>query len=79
VSPAGKEGPGGRRLLLVDDNSDYVDSLARVLQRAAILIALTGWGPPHDGRAAKEAGFDDCLVKPVEVEQIERVLQAVTR
>ncbi len=128
ASPA--SAPGGRRLLLVDDNNDFVDSLARVLQRmghqvrveydgeaglsaarefrpqvafldigmprmngfelarrlraesdtaAAILIAVTGWGQAHDRRAAKEAGFDDYLVKPVEVEQIERVLQAVTR
>jgi len=128
ASPAAA--PGGRRLLLVDDNTDFVDSLARVLQRmghqvrveydgeaglsaarefrpqvafldigmprmngfelarrlraesgtaAAILIAVTGWGQPHDRRQAKEAGFDDYLVKPVEVEQIERVLQAVTR
>jgi PAS domain S-box-containing protein len=38
------------------------------------LIALTGYGGESDRRKGVEAGFDDHLVKPVEIEQLRRVL-----
>jgi CheY-like chemotaxis protein len=42
-----------------------------------VLVALTGYGQPQDRRLSIEAGFDAHLVKPVSIEQIERVLGIV--
>ena len=42
--------------------------------RNAVLIALTGWGQEHDKQAAKAAGFDEHLTKPVDPNDVERVL-----
>ena len=39
-----------------------------------MLIALTGWGQEEDKRRAVEAGFNAHLTKPVEVEQIRKLL-----
>jgi CheY-like chemotaxis protein len=39
------------------------------------LVALTGYGQEEDVKRADEAGFDTHLVKPVEIERLERVLQ----
>jgi PAS domain S-box-containing protein len=38
------------------------------------LIALTGWGQEEDRRRAKEAGFDEHVVKPVEPAALEQLL-----
>jgi PAS domain S-box-containing protein len=118
--------PGGRKVLLVDDNVDAMEmmafllaemgyeahttadagnlvqlaleqrpdvivldiglpgvdgyELARMLKRhtqlAAIrLVAHTGYGSPEDRRKAQEAGFDAHLVKPAELEDLEKALQ----
>ena len=40
------------------------------------LIALTGYGQADDRQRAKESGFDDHLVKPVEFVALQRVLAA---
>jgi signal transduction histidine kinase len=40
----------------------------------SILVAVTGWGQPSDRQKAKEAGFDDYMVKPVEIEKIRTLL-----
>jgi signal transduction histidine kinase/CheY-like chemotaxis protein len=40
------------------------------------LIALTGYGQPDDRRRAAEAGFDACLVKPVDRASLERAIAA---
>jgi signal transduction histidine kinase/CheY-like chemotaxis protein len=42
--------------------------------RAALLIALSGWGQPEDRQRSRDAGFDHHLVKPVEVDALERLL-----
>jgi signal transduction histidine kinase/ActR/RegA family two-component response regulator len=39
-----------------------------------ILIALTGYGLPDDRRRATAAGFDRYLVKPIDFDQLERML-----
>lgn len=39
-----------------------------------VLVALTGWGQAEDRRRSQEAGFDHHLVKPVEPEDIVRLL-----
>jgi PAS domain S-box-containing protein len=43
--------------------------------RAIRLIALTGWGQAEHRRRSLEVGFDDHLVKPVELEMLENLLQ----
>ena len=41
----------------------------------ALLVALTGWGQESDRRRSQEAGFDVHLVKPVDLEMLERLLE----
>ena len=38
------------------------------------LIALTGYGQAADRATAREAGFDEHLVKPVDVDELLRLL-----
>lgn len=45
----------------------------------ATLVALTGWGQEEDRRRSKEAGFDEHLVKPLDPEDLARVLSMVAR
>ena len=39
-----------------------------------VLVALTGWGQEDDRRRSREAGFDHHLVKPVDPQELERLL-----
>jgi CheY-like chemotaxis protein len=39
-----------------------------------VLVALTGWGQPDDVRRSLDAGMDEHLVKPVQLEQIATLL-----
>ncbi len=43
---------------------------------ASILVAVTGWGQASDVQRAKDAGFDEHMVKPVEMDRLEAVLGA---
>jgi len=57
--------------------------VARAIRREAWgrsmrLIALTGWGQAEHRRRSLEVGFDDHLVKPVELDVLEAVLQLGT-
>ena len=38
------------------------------------LVAITGYGQPGDREQARRAGFDEHMVKPVRVEELQRVL-----
>jgi PAS domain S-box-containing protein len=54
--------------------------VARAIRREAWgrsmrLIALTGWGQAEHRRRSLEVGFDDHLVKPVELDVLEKLLQ----
>ena len=40
------------------------------------LVALTGYGQEEDRRRTRDAGFDHHLVKPVDLEELERTLTA---
>jgi CheY-like chemotaxis protein len=40
------------------------------------IFALTGWGQDEDRRRTAEAGFDDHLVKPVEVSALQTLIEA---
>ena len=42
--------------------------------RGMILIALTGYGLPEDRRRAAAAGFDRHLIKPIDFDQLDRLL-----
>jgi CheY-like chemotaxis protein len=42
--------------------------------RHAVLIAVTAWGEDEDRARAKEAGFDHHVTKPIELENIARLL-----
>ena len=53
--------------------------VARVLRlssemRRTLLIALTGYGQPEDRSKSRTAGFDEHLVKPVEIEKLRKLL-----
>jgi signal transduction histidine kinase/FixJ family two-component response regulator len=57
--------------------------LARALRkrdadRRTTLVALTGWGQDEDRRRAHEAGFDHHLVKPTDVETLQRLIGEVS-
>jgi CheY-like chemotaxis protein len=39
-------------------------------------VALTGYGQPDDRRRAVEAGFDAHVVKPVDPDELSRILTA---
>lgn len=43
----------------------------------AVFVALTGWGQEDDKRKSKEAGFDHHLIKPSNLETLERLLSTV--
>ena len=47
--------------------------------RNSTLIAVTGWGQDKDRQRAHQAGFDHHMVKPVDPQQIERLLRTATR
>ncbi|MGH7827324.1 MAG: PAS domain S-box protein [Candidatus Binatia bacterium] len=44
--------------------------------RDVVVVALTGWGLDGDKRRAREAGFDDHLVKPADPAKLEKLLAA---
>ena len=119
--------PGGRRVLVVDDNVDAAETLvvllslqghaaqaahrgkialeiaerwhpdvvlldigmpemdgyevarrlkARPWANDTLVVALTGWGQESDRSRTREGGFDHHLVKPVDPEEIERLIGA---
>ena len=41
------------------------------------LIAVTGYGQEHDRRRSRDAGFDEHLVKPVDLDRLVRLVEAV--
>jgi CheY-like chemotaxis protein len=44
----------------------------------AVIIALTGYGQAHDRVLTKAAGFDHHFVKPIDIEQLAKVLEEVS-
>jgi CheY-like chemotaxis protein len=55
------------------------DQVARAVRsepwgRRVCLVAVTGWGEPEDKERASAAGFDHHLTKPVEVDELEKLL-----
>jgi CheY-like chemotaxis protein len=71
-------------IILVDLGLPDLDGyeFARVVRSsrggdAIALVAITGYGQPHDRRRAQEAGFDAHLTKPVDPGELARVLLSV--
>jgi CheY-like chemotaxis protein len=56
------------------DGFQVAQEIRAGLGDGVMLIALTGYGQQEDRRRAHEAGFDALLVKPVEIEELSRVL-----
>jgi PAS domain S-box-containing protein len=50
----------------------------RFPEHPATLVALTGWGQEDDRRRAREAGFDHHLVKPAELDALQRLLSSLS-
>nr|WP_231402518.1 ATP-binding protein [Caenimonas aquaedulcis] len=44
---------------------------------AATLVALTGWGQDEDRKRARDAGFDHHIVKPAEIDALQRLLSSI--
>jgi len=43
-------------------------------EHRALIVALTGWGRAEDIERARDAGFDEHLVKPVDIDALRRLL-----
>lgn len=89
VEEANNGKDGLRRLLELRPDIAFVDvglpelsgyEVARhareILGEAVRLVAITGYGQPEDARQAREAGFDQHLVKPVSPEQVRAAIAA---
>jgi PAS domain S-box-containing protein len=68
-------------VVLMDIGMPGIDGLqaARMMRetvwgRAAVLVAMTGYGQPDDKRRAMQAGFDHHFTKPVDLEALARCL-----
>jgi PAS domain S-box-containing protein len=47
---------------------------SRFAGQPTVLVALTGWGQEDDRRRASEAGFDHHLLKPAEIDSLQKLL-----
>jgi len=66
--------------LPVMDGYELVGRLRADARLASVrLIAVTGYGQESDRRRAFEAGFDEHLVKPVDLARLESVILAAKR
>jgi CheY-like chemotaxis protein len=57
--------------------------VARALRRMPhgarfVIAAVTGWGSARDKAAAKDAGFDHHLTKPIDLGVVEAILEGVS-
>jgi len=126
AAPVAPAATGKLRILLADDNVDFADSLAILLQAdghevavthdglhalekapefkpdlclldiglprlhgfdlarrlralpatsTVYLVAISGWGQPEDKRRSREAGFNQHLSKPVEFDEIRKLIE----
>ena len=55
------------------------DQVARAVRsepwgQRVFLVAVTGWGEPDDKARASAAGFDHHLTKPIDLDEMERLL-----
>ena len=66
--------------LAAADRQALLDSIReREAQRSVTLIAVTGYGQDEDRRRVRAAGFDHHLVKPVDPDTLERLMNSLER
>jgi PAS domain S-box-containing protein len=72
------------RLAFVDIGMPRMDGCetARTIRQVPelqgmFLVAVTGWGADDDRKRSRDAGFDQHLTKPVQLDDVERILRAV--
>jgi signal transduction histidine kinase len=73
-----EENPRRRRILLVDDNQDTVNSLARQVARRlraqgfpkTPIVAISGYAQASDRARSREAGFSHHFAKPVDFDAL---------
>jgi len=62
---------------------DGYEIARRIRQQASlkgvVLLALTGYGQETDRQRSQEAGFDHHLVKPVDFDEIKRILEGIAK
>lgn len=64
--------------LPVMDGYEFAERLRQ--QRANLrLVAITGYGQDTDRERARDAGFNDHLTKPVDIDKLGRVLESRSR
>jgi signal transduction histidine kinase len=56
------------------DGYQVASEVRSKLGRAIVLVAVSGFGQPDDKKRALEAGFDDHITKPADVQDIENLL-----
>ena len=62
------------------DGYEVARRLAQHPQRGRmLLVALTGWGQSEDRQRTREAGFDEHLFKPAEIDVLEKLLGRAKR
>jgi CheY-like chemotaxis protein len=60
------------------DGYEVCRTLRREVQfKDTVFIAQTGWGQPEHRQRAKEAGFDHHLLKPVDVNTLQGLLESL--
>ena len=60
------------------DGYQLARKLRRELDQPIRLVALTGYGRDEDREAVLEAGFDDHVVKPVTIKQLQEILSVTS-
>jgi len=56
------------------DGYDFMAALRAQSDQPFCSVALTGFGGPSDFSRAREAGFDECLTKPIDFEKLFNIL-----
>src|SRR5262245_37704840 len=78
VAVAGEFNPDVMLLDIGLPKLDGYEACQRIREQAwgkkVVLIAMTGWGQEEDRRRAQEAGFDHHLVKPVDPQDLMKLL-----
>jgi signal transduction histidine kinase len=59
------------------DGYEVARRLRRIARRHVWLVALTGYGSEEDKRRAREAGFDEHIVKPVGADTMQKIVACV--
>lgn len=57
------------------DGYDFIARLREQSVQSFCCVALTGFGAPADIARARDAGFDECLTKPLDVDRLYLILE----